>query len=74
MFNFLKKKESKDPVSDYEFKFQVCYRTAKGVDRCTGVISITIPAVSESEAKDKLNDFVKRKSRVDIKSMKKVNK
>lgn len=57
------------PDIKYDFRFQVCYRLARGTDRCTGVIALTITAKSEKDARDKLNKFVRTRSRIEIKSM-----
>lgn len=71
MFNLFRKKnqEVEKQPKKFEYRFQVCYRTKGGVDRCTGVITIVIPGFTEPEARVKLEDFVRRKSRIEVKSV-----
>lgn len=63
MFGLFKKKvkEATLPINSYQMQFKVVYHLTDGNERSTGIVNVSVPAVSEEQAKEKLEKFaVKR--------------
>ncbi len=71
MFKFFKKKKKDEMPDIYHFQFHLSFPVSNGATRETGIVNIVVPGLSEKQAREKVDQWARKKVQVVIKNVSK---